>query len=119
MPAVFRGFVVCDGCGKVASATAEFGAWEKFWWDMPEGWLLYEHGRGAVSVYCSYGCVKGYQTHPAQRGTREQAAYTFDPRTMGKLAELVETPNASADEILSAIQAVLAAWGRKEASDAA
>jgi hypothetical protein len=119
MPAVFRGFVVCDGCSKAAPATATFGAWGKFWWDLPEGWLLYEHGAHSTSVYCSYGCVKGYHTHPAQTGTHEEAAYTFDPRTMGKLAELADAPDSTADEILSAIQAVLTAWGRKEATDAA
>jgi hypothetical protein len=118
MPALFRGFVVCDGCGKVAPATATWGAWGKFWWTMPEGWQLYEHGAHSTSVYCQSSCYKGYG-QPRQTGKGEKADYTFDPRTIDKLAELAETPNVKADDVLAAIQAVLAAWGRKEAEGAA
>lgn len=118
MPAFVRGYVVCDGCGKSENAPAAVGqAWDKadFWWELPEGWLLYNpRGHGSVRVYCSYTCNKksAVMGSPTQTGHR-RASGEFDAQTIDKIYEMVEIgmrQGASADAVLTAMEAVLLAW---------
>jgi len=115
MPALFRGVVICNGCGATASATVQFGAWNKFWWDLPEGWEL--HGSHEVFIYCKPSCNKNYgRSRAEQVGKRKVLSSHFDPRTIDKITELITTPHPEADAVLSAIEAVLVAWRRRESS---
>ena len=123
MPAYVRGYVVCEGCTKSANASARIGeAFGKtsFWWTLPEGWLLYENrGHGNVSVFCSYGCNKhsAVMGYPTQTG-QAHVDNAFDERTIDKLYELIDVgtkSGASADNVLSALEAVLIAWRQKAA----
>lgn len=120
MPAYMRGFIVCDGCGKAANASASIGrAWDKtsFWWTLPEGWLLYNSGHhGNTRVYCSYECNKhsAVMGYPTQTG-KAPASGEFDERTIDKLHELIQISSGTngADAVLSAIEAVLVAWRQR------
>ncbi len=121
MPAYVRGYLVCNGCGTAVNAPAYIGqAWDKtsFTWKLPEGWILYEpRGHGNVAVYCSYACNK----HSAVMGSPSQTGHArpenaFDERTIDKLYELIDVGvrgNATADNVLSAIDAVLTAWRQR------
>lgn len=124
MPAYVRGYVVCEGCKKSANASASIGrAWDKtsFWWTLPEGWLLYDSGHhGNVRVYCSYECNKhsAVMGYPSQTGKAPPDG-AFDERTIDKLYELIDVGvrgNATADNVLSAIDAVLTAWRKRVAA---
>lgn len=118
MPAFVRGFVVCDGCGKTANASAEVSARDgvELWWDLPKDWLLYARGRATTIVYCSTACrpKTGAWGYPDQIGRRKSAS-TFDVHTLDKVYELIESAacGAGADNILAAIEAVLTAWRRQ------
>lgn len=117
MPAYLRGFVVCDGCGRVATASAQVSSRHEFelWWDLPEGWQLFSRGRGTTSVYCSTKCNahRAVMSYPDQVGRAKQDPDAFDARTMDKLYELIESASgSSADAVLAAIEAVLSAWRR-------
>jgi hypothetical protein len=123
MPAYVRGYLVCNGCGTAVNAPAYIGqAWDKtsFTWKLPEGWILYEpRGHGNVAVYCSYACNK----HSAVMGSPSQTGHArpenaFDERTIDKLYELIDVGvrgNATADNVLSALEAVLTAWRQRAA----
>lgn len=123
MPAYVRGYIVCEGCGKAANATASIGrAWDKtsFWWTLPEGWILYDarSGHGNVRVYCSYGCNKhsAVMGYPTQTG-KAPASNAFDMRTMDKIYEMVEASareGSTADAVLTAMEAVLLAWRKSQ-----
>jgi hypothetical protein len=121
VPAYVRGFVVCDGCGKTATATAQVSTRHDFelWWDLPEGWQLFGRGRGNVAVYCQPSCNKhrAVMGYPDQEGKRKQAPNAFDARTLDKIYELIESAagSTSADNVLAAIEAVLMAWRQREA----
>lgn len=124
MPAYVRGYVVCNGCGTSANASAYIGeAWSKtsFRWQLPEGWLLFEpRGHGNVSVYCSHGCNKhsAVMGYPSQTG-QARPDDTFDARTVDKLHELVDVVakgSATSDNVLAAIEAVLIAWRKRFAA---
>lgn len=124
MPAYVRGYVVCNGCGTSANCAAYIGeAWSKtsFTWKLPEGWLLYEpRGHGNVSVFCSYGCNKhsAVMGYPSQTG-QAPVDGAFDARTIDKLYELIDVGvkgDATADNVLSALEAVLAAWRKRAAA---
>lgn len=123
MPAYVRGYLVCNGCGTAVNAPAYIGqAWDKtsFTWKLPEGWILYEpRGHGNIAVYCSYACNK----HSAVMGSPSQTGHArpenaFDERTIDKLYELIDVGvrgNATADNVLSALEAVLTAWRQRAA----
>ena len=121
MPAFVRGYVICDGCGQTATATAQVSTRHDFelWWDLPEGWQLFGRGRGNVTVYCKPSCnshraVSGY---PDQEGKRKAEPAKFDVRTLDKIYELIEAGHGStADNVLAAIEAVLLAWRQKAAT---
>lgn len=124
MPAYVRGYVVCNGCGTSANASAYIGeAWSKtsFTWKLPEGWALYEsRGHGNVAVFCSHGCNKhsAGMGYPTQTG-RTPVDGAFDERTIDKLYELIDVGakgDASADNVLSALEAVLTAWRKRAAA---
>lgn len=119
MPAYVRGYLVCNSCQKSTNASAIIGeAWSKtsFWWTLPEGWRLYEsRGHGNVRVYCSSECDKYTGSYPTQTG-KGPIDDTFDARTIDKLYELIDAGNgATADNVLSALEAVLSAWRKRAA----
>ncbi len=120
MTAYLRGYVVCDACGKTASATATFGTrgGPDMYWSLPEGWLAYTRNQWQARVYCGYGCNKhsAVMGSPDVTGKRKHADVKYDPRTMDKLIELIETSSGSgieADAVLSALEAVLMAWRQR------
>ena len=119
MPAFVRGFVICDGCGKTASASAQVSSRHDFelWWDLPEGWQLFGRGRNTTSVYCSRACNshRAVMTYPDQEGKRKQDPSAFDVRTLDKVYEMIEAGagGAGADNVLAAIEAVLMAWRQR------
>lgn len=118
MPAYVRGYVVCETCGKTASARAQVSERDgtELWWrELPEGWQLFARGKQTVLAYCSSKCntksaVIGW---PDFTGKRSADTDAFDARTVDKVFELLETASsgkAGADTILAAIEAVLMAW---------
>jgi hypothetical protein len=119
VPAFVRGYVVCDGCGKTSSATAQVSSRHDFelWWDLPQGWQLFGRGHNSTSVYCSSSCNKhrAVMGYPDQEGRTKQDPSAFDVRTLDKVYELIEhaSGGSSADNVLAAIEAVLTAWRQK------
>lgn len=119
VPAYVRGYVVCDGCGKTATASAQVSSRHDFelWWDLPEGWQLFSRGRSTTSVFCSSKCNKNraVMSYPDQQGKSKLEPNAFDVRTLDKLYELIENgaSGSSADNLLAAIEAVLVAWRRR------
>jgi hypothetical protein len=114
-----RGYVVCDGCGKTATATATVSTRHDFelWWDLPEGWTLFGRGKGTNAVYCKSSCNKhsAVTGYPDQTGRRKEDPSAFDVRTLDKVYEMIESASggSSADNVLAAIEAVLMAWRQR------
>lgn len=119
MPAYMRGFVVCDGCGKAANASAQVSDRNgiELWWDLPEGWQLFGRGRSSISVFCSSKCNshRAVMSYPDQTGRAKQDPQAFDVRTLDKIYELIESAahGSTADNVLAAIEAVLTAWRQR------
>jgi len=91
------------------------------WWDLPSGWELFSRGRGRVLIYCAPACRgKGLSGYPDQTGQPSTAPPSkFDPRTLDKLYELIDggaNGDATADNVLSALEAVLIAWRKRAAA---
>jgi len=116
MAVYVRGYVVCNGCGKSASARAVVSESNRLqlWWEPPAGWQLFGRGGQAMRAYCSGQCNEhsAVMGSPDYVGKKKTETDAFDARTVDKVFELLEAASGKtgADTILAAIEAVLLAW---------